>query len=65
MSEEKKVTLEMSVYQAAAVRASLFTDTKEYTYDPKCVPERVTQIREAIVEIDNQLEEILNEETDS
>ena len=55
----------MSVYQAAAVRASLFTDTKEYTYDPKCVPERVTQIREAIVEIDNQLEEILNEETDS
>ena len=61
MSEEKKVTVEMSVYQAAAVRASLFTDTKEYTYDPKCVPERVTQIREAIVQIDNQLEEILND----
>ena len=61
MSEEKKVTVEMSVYQAAAVRASLFTDTKQYTYDPKCVPERVTQIREAIVEIDNQLEEILND----
>ena len=65
MSEEKKVTLEMSVYQAAAVRASLFTDTKQYTYDPKCVPERVTQIREAIVKIDNQLEEILGEKTDS
>ena len=55
----------MSVYQAAAVRASLFTDTKGYTYDPKCIPERVAQIREAIVEIDNQLEEILSEETDS
>ena len=55
----------MSVYQAAAVRASLFTDTKEYTYDPKCVPERVTQIRDAIVQIDNQLEEILSEETGS
>ena len=65
MSEEKKVTLEMSVYQAAAVRKSLFTDTKEYTYDPKCVPERVIQIRDAIVEIDNQLEEILGEKTDS
>ena len=65
MSEEKKVTVEMSVYQAAAVRASLFTDTKQYTYDPKCVPERVTQIRDTIVQIDNQLEEILNEETDS
>ena len=61
MSEEKKVTLEMSVYQAAAVRKSLFTDTKEYTYDPKCVPERVVQIREAIVQIDNQLKEILND----
>ena len=61
MSEEKKVSLELSVYQAAAVRASLFTDTKQYTYDPKCVPERVTQIREVIVEIDNQLEEILND----
>ena len=65
MSEEKKVTLEMSVYQAAAVRASLFTDTKEYTYDPKCIPERVTQIRDAIIQIDNQLEEIFSEETDS
>ena len=61
MNEDQKVTLEMSVYQAAAVRASLFTDTKQYTYDPKCVPERVTQIREAIVEIDNQLEEILDD----
>ena len=61
MSEENKVTVEMSVYQAAAVRASLFTDTKEYTYDPKCVPERVAQIRDAIVQIDNQLEEILND----
>ena len=65
MSEEKKVTLELSVYQAAAVRQSLFTDTKGYTYDPKCIPERVSQIREAIVQIDNQLEKILNEETDS
>jgi len=48
-----------------AVRASLFTDIKGYTYDPKCIPERVSQIREAIVQIDNQLEEILSEETDS
>ena len=52
----------MSVYQAAAVRESLFTDTKVYTYDPKSTPERVSQIREAIVSIDNQLEEILKED---
>ena len=63
MTEDQKVTVEMSVYQAAAVRKSLFTDTKEYTYDPKCVPERVVQIREAIVQIDNQLEKIIGEET--
>ena len=62
MSEEKKVTVEMSVYQAAAVRQSLFTDTKQYTYDPKCIPERVAQIREAIIDIDSQLEEILKED---
>jgi len=65
VSKEKKVTVELSVYQAAAVRQSLFTDTKGYTYDPKCISERVSQIREAIVQIDNQLEEILSEETDS
>ena len=62
MSEEKKVTLEMPVYQAAAVRQALFMDTKDYTYDPKSMPERVAQIREVIVSIDSQLEEILKED---
>ena len=61
MTKDKKVTLEMSVYQAAAVRESLFTDTKVYTYDPKSTPQRVIEIREAIIQIDNQLEEILND----
>tara|TARA_B100002019_G_scaffold69261_1_gene59620 strand:- start:277 stop:474 length:198 start_codon:yes stop_codon:yes gene_type:complete len=65
VSEEKKVTIEMSAYQAAAVRASLFTDTKQYTYDPKCIPGRVAQIRDAIIQIDSQLEEIFSEETNS
>jgi len=59
--EEKKVTLELSVYQAAAIRQSLFADTKLYTYGDAC-PERVYQIREAIVQIDNRLGEILKEE---
>ena len=62
MSEERKVTLEMSVYQAAAVRQALFMDTKDYTYDPKSMPERVGQIREVIVSIDNQLEEMFKED---
>ena len=62
MSKDKKVTLEMSVYQAAAVRESLFSDTKVYTYDPKSTPQRVIEIREAIIDIDSQLEEILKED---
>ena len=62
MSEEKKLTVEMSVYRAAAVRQALFMDTKDYTYDPKSMPERVAQIREVIVSIDSQLEEILKED---
>ena len=62
MNEDKKVTLEMSAYQAAAVRQALFMETKDYTYDPKSMPERVGQIREAIVSIDNQLEEMFKED---
>jgi hypothetical protein len=62
VSEDQKVKVEMSVYQAAAVRASLFTDTKQYTYDPKCTPERVVEIRDAIIQIDDQLAEILKED---
>ena len=62
MTKDKKVTLELSVYQAAAIRQALFTDTKGYTYDVTCVPERVIQIREAIVSLDEQIEEALKEE---
>ena len=46
----------MDARQAAAVRQSLFADTKVYTYDPKAVPERVVDIRSVIVDIDEQLE---------
>ena len=62
MSEDQKVKVEMSVFQAAAVRESLFTDTKVYTYDPKSTPQRVIEIRDVIIDIDNQLEEILKED---
>ena len=65
MSEERKVTLELSVYQAAAVRQSLFTDTKGYTYDPTCCPQRVIDIRQAIVSLDEQIEEIVNDNESS
>ena len=52
----------MDVRTAAAVRQSLFTDTKDYTYDVNCCPQRVLDIRSVIISIDNQIEEKLKEE---
>ena len=51
----------MDVRAAAAVRESLFQDTKEYTYDPKCCPQRVVEIRDVINQIDEQIETQINE----
>lgn len=59
MSEEKKVTVEMSVYQAAAVRDALFRETRQDSYDYPSV--RTTQIRESILLLDEQLEKVLEE----
>ena len=50
------IKIELDVRAAAAVRESLFRDTKEYTYDPTCCPQRVTDIRNAIVDLDTQIE---------
>ena len=55
------IKIEMDVRAAAAVRESLFQDTKEYTYDPKCTPQRVIEIRDVINKIDEQIETQINE----
>ena len=55
------IKVEMDVRTAAAVREALFQDTKEYTYDPKCCPQRIVDIRGVIVDIDNQIESELKE----
>ena len=56
----------MDVRAAAAVRQSLFTDTKMYTYDPKSVPPRVTDFRSVIQDLDEQIEaELKKVEEDS
>lgn len=61
------IKIEMDVRAAAAVRESLFRDTKEYTYDPTCCPQRVVDIRNVITEIDKQIEtqikEVIKSET--
>ena len=51
------IKIEMDVRAAAAVREALFSETKEYTYDPKCCPQRVVEIRDVINKIDEQIEE--------
>tara|TARA_Y100000004_G_C8821816_1_gene372240 strand:+ start:176 stop:361 length:186 start_codon:yes stop_codon:yes gene_type:complete len=57
------INIEMDVVTAAAVRESLFADTKAYTYDEKSCPQRVKNIRNTIVAIDEQIEEELKNET--
>ena len=56
------ITINMDVTSAAAaVRQALFDEQKRYTYDPKCVPPRIVEIRNVINDIDEQIEEALKE----
>ena len=50
------IKIELDVRTAAAVRESLFRDTKDYTYDPTCCPQRVVDLRNVIVDLDTQIE---------
>lgn len=53
---KNSVTLELDVRTAAAIRESLFRDTKMYSYDEKSCPQRVNDIRNVIVSMDEQIE---------
>mgnify|MGYP000506785684 CR=1 FL=1 len=55
MTEEQQVTLKMDVRAAAAVRQVLFESQKGYTYDEVSVPPRVTDIREVIQQLDDNI----------
>lgn len=56
------INISMDVKSAAAVRQALFDEQKRYTYDPKCVPPRIVEIRNVINDIDEQIEEELKDE---
>ena len=56
------IKIEMDLMTAAAVRQALYIDTKSYTYDSTCVPQRVINIRSVILDLDNQIEENLREQ---
>ncbi len=57
MSKELQVSVKMNLRSAAAVRQILFEHQKGYTYDETSVPERISDIRSVILEIDNKIEE--------
>ena len=57
MSEEQKVTVEMSVYQAAEVLELLFNEQKNYSYE--FAPKRIEEIRKIISSIDKSIENVL------
>ena len=50
---DKKVTVEMDVFSAAAVRQVLFESQKEYAYEH--VPARIVGIRQVILDLDEAI----------
>ena len=57
MTKEKKVTIKMDVRCAAAVRQVLFEAQRGYSYEH--VPERITDIRTVIQDIDDSIGSVL------
>jgi len=60
MIKEKQVTLKMDARCAAAVRQILFEAQKGYTYNEESVPPRITDIRNVIQDIDDNIGAVLN-----
>ncbi len=60
------INIDINLMTAVAIRQSLYTDTKDYTYDPTCCPQRIINIRNVIIELDKQIEkELENEESNT
>jgi hypothetical protein len=59
MNKQKQVTIKMDARTAAVVRQVLFDAQKGYTYDEVSVPPRVTDIREVIQDIDDNIGAVL------
>lgn len=59
MTKEKQVTIKMDARTAAAVRQVLFDAQKGYTYDEVSVPPRVSDIRDVIQQLDDNIGAVL------
>ena len=62
MTKEKQVTIKIDARTAAAVRQVLFDAQKGYTYDEVSVPPRVSDIRDVIQQIDDNIGAVLGME---
>ena len=59
MTKEKQVNIKMDARCAAAVRQILFDAQKGYTYNEVSVPPRITDIRNVIRDIDDNIGAVL------
>jgi hypothetical protein len=59
MTKKSKVTLEMGVRAAAAVRQVLFESQRGYTIDADIVPPRIFDIREVITDLDDAIDRVV------
>ena len=55
----KKVTIEMDVRSAAAVRQVLFESQKGYTSDIVSTPTRIFELREVIADLDDAISQVI------
>ena len=55
----KKVTIEMDVRSAAAVRQVLFEAQKGYTSDINTTPTRIFELREVIADLDDAIGQVI------
>ena len=59
MTKEKQVTIKLDARTAAAVRQVLFDAQKGYTYDEVSIPPRISDIREVIQQLDDNIAAVL------
>ena len=57
MTKDKKVTIKMDARSAAAVRQVLFEAQRGYSYEH--VPQRITDIRAVVQDIDDSIRSVL------
>jgi hypothetical protein len=60
MTKDKKVTIKMDARSAAAVRQVLFEAQRGYSYEH--VPQRITDIRTVVQDIDDSIRSVLESE---